>query len=126
MAPRAAKRKPPWAEARAGRTAAVVFAAAAQRGRYAAARGVRRSNARGVRAVQVSYLPPATQHSAALHTAPRGPGIEGLQGPIGHGEVGAEEALGNADEYVVKTAPVYSFTPKILLPWAVKYSFWVI
>ncbi len=72
----------------------------------AAARGVRRSNARGVRAAQVSYLPPATQHAAALHTAPRGPGIEGLQGPIGHGEVGAEEALGNADEYVVKTAPV--------------------
>ncbi len=33
-----------------GRTAAVVFAAASQRGRYAAARGVRRSNARGVRA----------------------------------------------------------------------------
>ncbi len=51
-------------------------------------------------------------------------GIEGLQGLTGHGAVGAEEILDNADEYVVKTAPVYSFTPKILLPWAVKYSFW--
>ncbi len=36
------------------------------------------------------------------------PGIEGLQGPIGHREVGAEEALGNAGAYVVNTAPVYS------------------
>ncbi len=54
-----------------------------------------------------------------------GYGIEGLQGPIGCGKVGAEEAWGTAGEYVVKTAPIYSFyhqnTPLPL----VKYSFWV-
>jgi len=41
-----------------------------------------------------------------------GYGIEGSQGPIGHGKMRAEEALGNADEYVVETAPVYPFYPQ--------------
>ncbi len=54
------------------------------------------------------------------------PGIEGLQGPIGHREVEAEEALGNADEYVVKITPAYSFYPQNTPLLLVKYSFWVI
>ena len=47
------------------------------------------------------------------------------QGPIGHGEVGAEEALGNAGEYVVKITPAYSFYPQNTPLPLVKYSFWV-
>ncbi len=41
-----------------------------------------------------------------------GYGIEGSQGPIGHGKMRAEDALGNAGEYVVKTTPAYSFYPQ--------------
>jgi len=52
--------------------------------------------------------------------------IEGFQGPIGHREVEAEEALGNASEYVVKITPVYSFYPQNTPFPLVKYSFWVI
>ncbi len=53
--PARSQRKPPWAEVRA-RGVPPPCATAARRTNIAAARGVRRSNARGVRAQSVSCL----------------------------------------------------------------------
>ncbi len=53
---------------------------------------------RRARGVGVVPSPSNAALSSAAYRSHR-PGIEGLQGTIGHGEVGAEEALGNAGEY---------------------------